>query len=166
MTESGVRALTPGDAGELAGLHAQAFAAPWDAAAIDDLLRQAGVFGLGVRGPDVETTAFILCRVVADEAEILTLATAPAVRGQGLGRRLVEAAAETAALRGATRLFLEVADDNAAALALYARTGFIEVGRRRAYYARPGAAAVDARVLALEFDQDFTRDFRGRLPSG
>jgi len=151
-----VSALTPGDARILARLHAQAFDAPWDAPALGGLLRQAGVFGLGV-----DTAGFILCRVVADEAEILTLATAPSARRQGLGRRLVEAAAETAALRGATRLFLEVADDNAAARALYTRAGFVEVGRRRGYYARSEGGAVDALVLAL----DFTGDLNGRLPS-
>jgi ribosomal-protein-alanine N-acetyltransferase len=54
-----------------------------------------------------------------------------------------------AAARGATRLFLEVADDNAAALALYARAGFSEAGRRPGYYARPDGVRQDALILAL-----------------
>ena len=156
-----IAAFSPEAADGLAALHAAAFADPWDAAALRDLMSQTGGFALGCEGE-----GFILCRVVADEAEILTLATAPAARGQGLGRRLVEAAAELAARQGATRLFLEVAEDNVAARALYDRSGFVEVGRRRGYYARPGGASVDALVLALEFDQDFSQDFRGRLPSG
>lgn len=157
-----VSALTPGDAGTLAGLHAKAFDAPWDASALGDLLRQAGVFGLGVGALGVDAAGFILCRVAADEAEILTLATAPGSRRQGLGLLLVEAAAETASAQGASRLFLEVAEDNAAARALYARAGFLEVGRRRGYYARPGGPPINALVLALDFDTDFN----GRLPSG
>ncbi len=149
--------LGPDNADALAALHAAAFAAPWDEAAMRDLLSQPGAFAVGR-----EEAGFILCRVVADEAEVLTLATAPASRRQGLGLLLVEAAAETASAQGASRLFLEVAEDNAAARALYARAGFLEVGRRRGYYARPGGPAIDALVLALDFAGDFT----GRLPSG
>ena len=56
---------------DLASIHAEAFDAPWDAAAFSDLLAQAGVIAC------VETDGFILIRVVADEAEILTLAVRP-----------------------------------------------------------------------------------------
>jgi len=127
----------------LAALHATAFAAPWGAAALADLLAQTGVFA------ETADDGFILIRVVADEAEILTLAVRPEVRRRGLGAHLVAAAAARAAALGAERLFLEVAQDNAAARGLYARSGFVEVGRRRGYYARPGAAAADALTLAL-----------------
>lgn len=127
----------------LAGIHAEAFDAPWDAAALDALLGQPGVF------PVVQADGFILIRAVADEAEILTLAVRPAARGRGLGGQLVREGAAEAAARGATRLFLEVADDNAAALALYASAGFDEAGRRRAYYARADGSRRDALILAL-----------------
>lgn len=127
----------------LAALHATAFPAPWAAAALADLLIQPGVVA------ETADDGFILIRVVADEAEILTLAVRPEARRQGLGGRLVAAAAASAAALGAARLFLEVAQDNAAARGLYARNGFVEVGRRRGYYARPGAMAADALTLAL-----------------
>ncbi|MGQ2991220.1 MAG: ribosomal protein S18-alanine N-acetyltransferase [Brevundimonas sp.] len=150
MSEAaGLRALGLGDAEALAILHSAAFAAPWDAEALGDLLSQAGTVAIGREG-----AGFILCRVVADEAEILTLATTPDARRRGLGRRLVEAAATEATGRGATRLFLEVAEDNVAARALYGRTGFVEIGRRRAYYARPEGRAMDALVLALDLAPD------------
>ena len=135
--------MTPPDPSVLAALHAQAFAAPWDAAAFETLLGQAGVFA--IEAPE----GFILIRSVADEAEILTLAVDPAARRQGVGARLVREGAAEAAARGATRLFLEVADDNAAALALYAGAGFIEAGRRPGYYARPDGSRQDALILAL-----------------
>jgi len=127
----------------LAALHAEAFAAPWDAAAFETLLGQAGVFALEDPG------GFILMRVVADEAEILTLAVRPTARRRGLGARLVAEGAIAAAARGAGRLFLEVADDNAAARALYARAGFAEAGRRPRYYARSDGGREDALILAL-----------------
>ena len=127
----------------LAGIHAAAFSAPWDAKAFEALLDQTGVFVIE------ERDGFILLRGVADEAEILTLAVRPEARRRGLGARLVGEGATTAAGRGAARLFLEVADDNAAALALYARAGFAEAGRRPGYYARPDGGRQDALILAL-----------------
>lgn len=130
------------DAGVLAALHATAFEAPWDEAAFADLLAQDGVFGLATGA------GFILCRTVLDEAEILTLAVRPEARGQGLGLRLVSTAADVAARAGAERLFLEVAEDNTAARALYARAGFDEAGRRKAYY-QTSQGRVDALILAL-----------------
>lgn len=81
---------------------------------------------------------FALFALAADEAEVLTLAVAPGARRRGLGAALLAAAAAAAAARGARSIHLEVAEDNAAARALYARAGFAETGRRRGYYARPG----------------------------
>ena len=91
---------------------------------------------------------FVLARAVAGEAEILSIGVVPAHRRKGLGRRLLSTAAVEARRRGAARLFLEVASDNAPALALYRRAGFAKVGRRAGYYHRP-AGAVAAEVLAL-----------------
>lgn len=133
--------MTPAE--RLAELHATAFDAPWTAAAFAALLEQSGVMLIE------RECGFILIRVVADEAEILTLAVRPEARRAGLGLILVKAAAEAAADTGATILFLEVAADNAPARALYARSGFTQVGKRPRYYARPAAAAVDALLLSL-----------------
>lgn len=131
------------DPASLAALHAEAFDAPWDAAAFRDLLAQSGVHALA------ETDGFILIRVVADEAEILTLAVRPFARRQGIAARLTRQAAAVALSQGATRLFLEVAEDNVPARALYAALGFEPAGRRRGYYARPDGPAVDALMLML-----------------
>ncbi|HST93062.1 MAG TPA: GNAT family N-acetyltransferase [Brevundimonas sp.] len=131
-------------AARLADLHAEAFDAPWDPAAFDTLLGQPGVAAL-------ETTdGFILIRTVAGEAEILTLAVRPAARRRGVGAGLLSQGVVLALAGGAQRLFLEVAEDNVAARALYARAGFTEAGRRRGYYARSGGPAADALVLALD----------------
>ncbi|GAA0198546.1 ribosomal-protein-alanine N-acetyltransferase [Brevundimonas nasdae] len=128
----------------LASLHAQAFAAPWSEVEFADLLDQPGVFAVE------EADGFILIRVVLDEAEILTLAVRPSARRAGLGGRLVGQGAIAAAQAGAVRLFLEVAEDNVAARALYERAGFGQIGRRKAYYAAPDGGRTDALVLALD----------------
>lgn len=131
------------DTATLAGIHAQAFETPWDEPALDSLLGQAGVHLLA--RPD----GFILIRVVADEAEVLTLAVRPSARGRGLGTILVEGAVDLARAAGAGRLFLEVAEDNRPARALYGRLGFEAAGRRRGYYTRSDGTAQDALILSL-----------------
>jgi ribosomal-protein-alanine N-acetyltransferase len=136
------RKVTAADVRQLAVLHASAFPRPWDEAAFEALLVTFNVFGLMLDGQ-----GFILCRAVADEAEILTLAVTPLVRRNGAGRALVEAAAVTAAARGADSLFLEVAADNAAALGLYTATAFEPAGLRRGYYADGADAVVMRRAL-------------------
>ena len=126
----------------LAGIHAEAFDAPWSASEFADLTAQSGV-----RALCGAADGFVLLRIVADEAEILTLAVRPSARRAGLGRALVEAAALEAARSGARSLFLEVAQDNAAAAALYRGAGFVEAGRRPGYYRRGDAPPADALIL-------------------
>ena len=76
---------------------------------------------------------FVLARAAAGEAEILTLAVAPAARGKGLGRALLQAAIDQAQGPWArATIFLEVGADNPHALALYAGLGFAKVGMRKA----------------------------------
>lgn len=131
---------------QMADLHARAFVAerPWSEAEFDALLDQRGVHALHREG------AFALYRSVADETELLTLATHPDRRRQGLARALCGEWLERARRDGAMRAFLEVAADNAAAIALYEGLGFAEAGRRRAYYARQGLPPADA--ITMFFD--------------
>jgi ribosomal-protein-alanine N-acetyltransferase len=129
------------DAVALAAVHATAFAASWTEEEFADLLRQPGVFSVA------EPAGFVLIRLVLDEAEILTLAVRPEARGEGLGARLLERGVVLAAQGGAVRLFLEVAESNAAARALYDRAGFEPIGRRKGYY---DGGRTDALVLGLD----------------
>jgi ribosomal-protein-alanine N-acetyltransferase len=139
-----MRRARPDDAPALAALHARAFDTPWSARALTGFMGDAGALTL-IEGEPPQ--GFILIRVMAGEAEVLTLAVDPAERRAGVGRMLVEAAAAKAVSLGAASLFLEVAEDNIAALALYRAAGFAEIGRRREYYRRPGATTMDALVL-------------------
>jgi Fur family transcriptional regulator, ferric uptake regulator len=143
----------------LAALHAQAFDEPWSEVEMAALLAGLGVCALvahGAEGP----TGFVLYRIAADEAEILTLATVPAHRRRGVAGALVRGAAEAAARAGARALFLEVAEDNAPALALYDRAGFSCVGRRVGYYAR-GSERADALVLRRDLNSAAARLYAG-----
>jgi ribosomal-protein-alanine N-acetyltransferase len=142
-----IRRAVGGDAGLLAGLHADAFDSPWQEASFKSLLNERSTSALlALPAAEAPADAFILFRCAADEAEILTLATAKPARRQGLASALVRAASEEARMKGAEKMFLEVATDNVAALALYRGLGFREAGLRRGYY-RTGDAAKDALVL-------------------
>lgn len=140
--------MTASDPAALAALHAQAFAAPWSAGEFAELMSQPGVVAIA------ESDGFVLIRIVLDEAEILTLAVLPKARRLGLGRRLVEEAAVAATKGGAARLFLEVAEDNAPARALYDRAGFSQIGRRKAYYAAADGSRTDAVVMSRDLCAD------------
>jgi ribosomal-protein-alanine N-acetyltransferase len=137
------------DAQALAAVHAASFSDPWGAEVIEAFLRSPEVIGLIAETPPA---AFGLCRRIVDEAEILTLAVAPDHRRRGVGGALVDAMAEWARSAGARALFLEVARDNDAGLALYRAAAFAEVGIRRAYYSRP-TGAMDALVLRRDLNR-------------
>jgi ribosomal-protein-alanine N-acetyltransferase len=147
-----LRPATQDDADALARAHAEAFDASWTAQDIAALMHGSGAFAILSQDEDGAATGFILGRALAGEAEILTLAVAPSARRAGLGRALVEALAGQACALGAEALFLEVAADNAAAIALYDSAGFTGAGRRKAYYARPGGPRMDALILRRRLD--------------
>ena len=88
--------------------------------------------------------SFLILRIIADEAEIITVATHPDHRRKGLAAQNLQTAIDRCRIENADRLFLEVAADNPAAIALYDSHGFAPIGRRKGYYARAGQPAVDA----------------------
>jgi ribosomal-protein-alanine N-acetyltransferase len=142
----------PADAPDMAGVHAGAFDTPWSEADITSLLTSTGGFGLLARDAAGTATGFILARAIAGEAEILTLAVDPACRRTGIAAALLAGSVGLARAAGAMTMFLEVAEDNAAALALYATAGFSLAGRRRGYYRRSGGVRIDAQVLRLDLN--------------
>jgi ribosomal-protein-alanine N-acetyltransferase len=144
--EPWLRAVAADDLDALAEIHAQAFDPPWPAQALRATLDGPHVTGL-IAGAGAHAAGFILLSSVAGEAEILTLAVRPADRRRGVAALLVEAAAGVALTQASEVLWLEVAEDNPAAIALYGRAGFILAGRRPRYYPRPGAASVDALLM-------------------
>ena len=144
-----LRGLTQADAHDVAALHADGFHRGWSVAEIEALLADRVVFGLGAGHGRFATVldGFVLSRVAAGEAEILTIAVSRRARGQGIGRLLIEGHLGQLATAGVRDVFLEVDEANAPARALYAREAFAEVGRRKAYYARPDGSRGTALIL-------------------
>ena len=130
----------------LADIHAACFPArPWTAEELEALISEPGSL-LEIQ----MDKGFALARMTLDEAELLTIAVCPTAQGRGAGHALLAALVARLTAQNAAHLFLEVAEDNARARALYARAGFDEVGRRKGYYARAGKAGVDALVLSIK----------------
>lgn len=141
--------LPNGEADRLAAIMAAALVdreRGWSATELSALAASPGV--TVIAAPD----GFALVRVVADEAEILTLAVRPEAQGRGHGRALLTAALSgvlTAARTetGPIRVFLEVGEANTPARRLYHRAGFAEVGRRGGYFRHADGSREDALVL-------------------
>ncbi len=137
---------TVADSTVMALIHATSFAGvdAWSADVFSLQLALPGVFGL--LHP---SGGMILVRVAADEAEILTVAVAPAARRNGIATALLSEATTVAASLGAAAIFLEVSVANIAAMQLYTGIGFRQVGRRPRYY----SDRTDALVLRLDLNR-------------
>lgn len=134
----------------LSGMHHICFSEPWSPSAMAETLTMPGAAGLiavdgGSLNPSVEPpgpAGFVLWRIVADEAEILSLAVLPPWRRHGVGGILLDAALDAARKAGAEAMFLEAAVDNRPALTLYNTRHFLRVGLRKGYYADNDAAVM------------------------
>ena len=130
-----IRLLRPDRAGACARLHGQGFAHPWSSEEFAALIANASNVGAAALDPITgRLRGFVLSRLAADEAEILTIAVDAAFQGKGVGRALLSENLRQASNAGARAMFLEVAKDNEPALALYQRFGCVKVGERAGYY--------------------------------
>jgi [ribosomal protein S18]-alanine N-acetyltransferase len=143
-----IRALRSDRAEPCAALHAAAFAHPWSSAEFEALLSSKTTIGAAAIDPaNDELRGFALSRVAADEAEILTIAVHKAYRNRGTGHALMIDVLSRLAASHVRALFLEVEQTNLAAIALYSRIGFKEVGQRRGYYKKQDGSSATALVL-------------------
>lgn len=141
----------PERSAEVAALHGRLFDPAWEAKAVRELLEHPAATSLiAVAGNPKVVVGFVIGQLAADEAEILSVGVTPEWQRAGLGKMLVEGLIRASKRGEAKKLFLEVAEDNMAAGALYRGLGFIEVGRRKKYYQRSGGATVDALQLCLD----------------
>lgn len=130
----------------LSQIHSAAFAPArgWSELEFTKLLQQRGV----ILSSDVGS--FVLGRVIAGEAEILTVATTPEYRGQGRATAVLVDFLAQAKTAGATRVFLEVSEINERAISLYYKQKFIKSGRRPNYYPTPNGSNVDAILMEAQ----------------
>jgi ribosomal protein S18 acetylase RimI-like enzyme len=131
-----VRQATPADLAALVALEQRAFSG--DRMSRAQYRRHLGGRGAAVlvatSGEETLGSALVFFRRDSTLARLYSIATAPTARGRGIGARLLAAAEEAARTRGCRALRLEVRVDNAAAIALYERTGYRCFGRYAGYY--------------------------------
>lgn len=140
--------LTTKDGLILEHLHAMCFPDAWDQATFDGLLGETSTCGWAAISLEGDHVGFILARVLGSEAEILTFAVAPAYKRMGLGRCLLNELLNFLMSVNCEKVFLEVAVDNEAAIALYTSMGFKIIGMRPNYYKRADQTFVSAIVMA------------------
>lgn len=113
---------------QIANLHQKCFPnKPWATADFADLKKS----GCEIIASD---NGFIVYRTVADEAEIITIGVAPDARRNGIAAAMLGIAEHELKKLNIKKIFLEVAQDNAPARALYAAAGYREIGVRPKYY--------------------------------
>ena len=153
MTGFELSAVEETDIGAMARIHALSFDEAWTGAMIRRILAMPGAYGTVARDErQWSVVGFVLVRQAADECEILSLAVAPELRGDGVGGCLFDGAMEQACIEGATKLFLEVAEDNGIARQLYSSRGLIPVGRRPDYYTRNDGTTVAAVTMSCPLE--------------
>ncbi len=141
------RACQPADSVALANLHRQGFERAWGVAEFDSLLCDQSVMAHLATTRLGNGAGFILSRIAADEAEILSIVVASKARRYGVGSLLLQKHLASLAQRRAESLFLEVDELNEPALALYRRFGFEAVGTRKSYYNRADGSTPAAIVM-------------------
>ena len=132
---------------DCADVHAASFTFAWPQVDMETLLTARTTYADGAIGRSGELQGFILSRLAADEAEVLTIAVLPKRRGLGIAKLLMTANMDALRIAGARSWFLEVEAQNVAALALYKRFGFEQVGERKSYYKKADGDAALAYIL-------------------
>jgi [ribosomal protein S18]-alanine N-acetyltransferase len=140
MGEFSVRNAVPTDREAMLRIAQACAEAPqWSEAVWRDLFaREGGVPRAAfVAAMAAEVVGFVVASCAGEVAELESIAVLRETRRQGVGRALCLESMMWAMVKGALTMELEVRASSAGALALYDSLGFVEQGRRRAYYLEP-----------------------------
>ncbi len=143
-----LRPMRRSDLKAVCAIEQTAYEFPWEPATFKDCFNVGYCCWIGEKGGQI--LAYGICSVGAGESHILNICVAPHTQGQGFGAIMLEKLIEVATKHRAESMFLEVRPSNHAAIKLYHKMGFNEIGSRRDYYpARKGRedALVMARML-------------------
>ena len=130
------------DVPALARIERDSFGSPWSAEEITKDVTAGGNVYVAVAEYGAEKAGYGEIRFVAGEAQIYNIVIAPEFRREGIGEALLRHMIAKAEDNGCELVTLEVRGGNEAAMALYTKLGFREVGRRKGYYAKGGEDAV------------------------
>ncbi|MCG7922675.1 MAG: ribosomal protein S18-alanine N-acetyltransferase [Candidatus Thiodiazotropha lotti] len=143
-----IRPMREEDLAQVFALEIEVYPFPWTEGIFHDCLRVG--YSCWVLTMDDQVIGYGVMSVVIDEAHILNICISPEWQRRGLGEKLLRRLIKVAEQHGAETVFLEVRVSNQVALRLYEKTGFVEVGMRKAYYPNHNDDREDALLLSLE----------------
>ena len=122
----------------------------WTGRAFEESLQQEYTFFYVAAEPDGSIAGYCCVERLYGEAEIVNVAVDPKLRRRGIGDELLGRVLKEEAAAGTVRVVLEVRRSNQAAICLYEKAGFTEIGIRKNFYEFP---TEDALVMQLEMGQ-------------
>lgn len=134
-----IRAATTEDVSEIAELFYKSMPSPWKADDIESAISSPTMTAWVLEENDAVKCA-VLVQVCFDEAEILSIATAPSERRKGYAKQLLSYVFRE--LGEEVSLFLEVREKNETAISFYESMGFAVYGMRKGYYKSPKDNAI------------------------
>lgn len=129
----------------VAAIEAQCFSQPWSEKSFQDSIEREDTIFLVCQEDEI-ITGYIGMYVSFDEASITNVAVPPAYRKKGYGEQLVCAAKKAAKEARVDSIFLEVRVSNEAAVSLYKKMNFENLGIRKNFYQHPVEDAIIMKV--------------------
>ncbi len=131
----------------LSELHTSCFAKGWGYLEFDSFFDRAGVFAAIAYHEDKTPVGFVLCWLIEDQCDLLSMGVLPDNRRDGVGLMLLDYALGEATHMGANYMMLEVNVHNEAAQTLYEQQGFEKFSLRKDYYTGPDGTKSDAQCM-------------------
>ena len=142
-----IRPMREIDLVEVLAIENASYDFPWTEGIFRDCLSNQYVCNLYVKQKII--LAYTVSQYIVDECHLLNLCVRQTARGKGLGEKMVQYLMNQARQNDIGSIFLEVRMSNTAAINLYEKLSFNEIGLRRDYYPARNGREV-ALVLAHE----------------
>lgn len=142
-----VSKMMPEDILQVHQIEESTFSVPWSYEAIEDAAKREETIYLTAK-EDEEVLGYAGMWTVLGEGEIVQVAVKESARRRGVADAIMNALIEEGRKKGIDIFFLEVRQSNAAAIKLYEKHGFINIGTRKNFYERPVENAI---VMSLTF---------------
>jgi len=140
-----IRPASLSDLTALSQVESRSFSTPWSDASISSFINGGSFRTCYVASTfesQSEVVGYVAIQYIFDEAEISNIVVCPEMRGNGIGRALLDKAISFSSKQGIDKIFLEVRESNVVARSLYESIGFESVGRRTGYYSIPEEDAI------------------------
>lgn len=144
MSDYRIHPVGRGHARILSELHKSCFAKGWGHLEFESFFERAGVFAAIAYHKESKPVGFVLCWMIEDQCDLLSMGVLADFRRDGVGQMLLDYALDNARHLGGTYMVLEVNINNAAAQQLYEAQGFEKFSIRKDYYSNPDGTRADA----------------------